>query len=128
MGLSSTSTDTDTVQDGTKLTNTNVNLPNRDLVRNLRHRRKTRRALAVDRVHGCCVRDTGCESSHARCARTAAGREDVSDGDVLDECGVEPGLGVYGAEDFMEDFFRAGVLETAALALHKVTGWFAMIQ
>jgi hypothetical protein len=54
---------------------------------------------------------------HASGGRPAAGREDVSDEDVLDEFRVEPGLGVDGAEDGREQLLGTGVLEAALLAL-----------
>lgn len=46
-----------------------------------------------------------------------AGGQDVAHGDVFDECGVEPGACVHGAQDLAEELFGAGVFEPAAFAL-----------
>lgn len=74
-------------------TNTDVNLAHGDLVGYLIDRGKTGGALAVQGIDGRRRREAGPESGHAGNGGSTAGREDVSDGNVLDELGVDLGLG-----------------------------------
>ena len=94
-------------------TDTNVDLAEGYLVRDLVDTGEAGGALAVDGVDRRGVRDAGVERGHAGGAGAAARGEDVADCDVLDEGGVELGFGVDGAEDGGEDFFGVGVFEAA---------------
>ena len=100
-----------------KLTNTDVNLSQSNLVRNLVHGCQTRRALTVDGVEGRGVGDASSEGGHARSRRATAGGEHISDRNILNERGIEADLGVDGAQDLAEDLLGARVLEAALLGL-----------
>lgn len=57
------------------------------------------------------------EGSHTGSGGTTAGRKYVSDGDILDERGIEVDVRVYGAEDIGEDKVGLCVPEGALFCL-----------
>ena len=104
-------------QKANKLTNTDINLSQSNLVRNLVHGCQTRGALTVDGVEGRGVGDASSEGGHTSDACTSSSGEDVSDDNVFDQNGVDGCFLVSSLENGGEEFFRSGVLETTLLSL-----------
>ena len=100
-----------------KLTNTDVDLSQSNLVRNLVHGCQTRGALTVDGVEGRGVGDASSEGGHASDACTSSSGEDVSDGNVFDKNWVDGCFLVSSLENGGEEFFGPSVLETTFLSL-----------
>jgi len=65
------------------------------------------------------VRYACVEGSHAGCICTTPGLEDGADSNVLNECGVESGLGICGSKCMRKDEFGMGILEPTFPGLLK---------
>ena len=102
------------------LTNTDVNLPRRDLARDDVDRLETGGTLPVGRADGDGVRDTSVERGHTRGRRASARRKDVANGDVAHNRRVNTRLLHGSAEHAREELFWPGVLEATLLALYTV--------
>jgi hypothetical protein len=102
--------------------NTDIDHTGLDLVGDLGYGGEARGTLAIEGVDGDGVGDTCGKGGHTCCRGTSTGREDVADGDVADEGGVEGGGGVGVAEDVHEKFFWTGVFEATFLALYITPG------
>ena len=99
------------------LTNSDVDLPRTDLSGNCVHGLETRATLPVEGANGDGLGNSGSESSHASGKGTPTGWEDVSNGNVLDESGVDTSLLPDGTQYTREVLLGPGVLETSFHAL-----------
>lgn len=73
--------------------------------------------MPVDGVESGGVGDTGGEHGHPSGRGTTTWGEDVSDGDVFDELGVDLRAFEDTDEDCLEEVFGAGILESSLLGL-----------
>jgi hypothetical protein len=74
---------------GERRTDTNINLTDSDRIGDLVYGSKTGGALAVHRVDGRSVGNASVEGSHTSGSGTSGSWENVANGYVLDELGVE---------------------------------------
>ena len=88
-----------------------------DLVSDLVDGCEPRGALAIDGVDGGFDGDASMQRGHASGGGASSWRENVADGDVFDELGVQADLGVGCAQDVGEDEFGLGVFEPSLPAL-----------
>jgi hypothetical protein len=73
--------------------------------------------LTIDSRDGGRNRDASMKSGHASSIRTSARRENVSNIDIIDKCGVKVDLCVDCTKDARENFLWTSVLEATTLAL-----------
>ena len=92
-------------------TNTNLNHPRPNSIRNIHHCLQPARALTVQRPHGSRLRETRNQGSSAELRRTTAGREHGADGNILDQLRVDPAALDQALEDTRQQVRRGGVLE-----------------
>lgn len=70
-------------------TDTNIDLPNLDLVGNVVHSGKTTGALPVNSVDTARVRNPSMQSRHPGSRRSPTSRQHVTDSDILNQLRVE---------------------------------------
>lgn len=93
--------------------NANVDHASADLVGDVNAGLETRRALAVERADGSRLGETSVQAGGAHLGSATAGSQDGSDGDVLDEGGVDLGALNDGLEDASHQVGGGGILESA---------------
>lgn len=99
------------------LTNTDVDLAEGNLVGDLVNSSQAGRALTVQAVAAGSVGDTGPEGTHTSLGGSTTGGENSTDSNILDELGVDLGLGENTLEGPAEQLLGSALSKTTFLGL-----------